>query len=209
MALLRLLRAKLGNIDAEIIIKRFEDGEGFDDYFLLLFQLLEVIDENPDGEEVYHILKLEEDAEKLVYTAEETKKKILEGEKLTANISKLIGETDAELEQWILGKILDDDTHFHGEEILFGHGDTEIAWVYAESQKKDEDDEDELEDIIDEGDTLRGNYERLKEYFTQVDEEKRKAFWEWNYDIIDTLNEKLMRIQSRIEKIWKLLGEEL
>ena len=209
MALLRLLRAKLGNIDAEIIIKRFEDGEGFDDYFLLLFQLLEVIDENPDGEEVYHILKLEEDTQKLVYTAEETKKKILEGEKLTANISKLIGETDAELEQWILGKILDDDTHFHGEEILFGHGDTEMAWVYAESQKKDEDDEDELEDIIDEGDTLRGNYERLKEYFTQVDEEKRKAFWEWNYDIIDTLNEKLMRIQSRIEKIGKLLGEEL
>jgi len=99
MALLRLLRAKLGNIDAEIIIKRFEDGEGFDDYFLLLFQLLEVIDENPDGEEVYHILKLEEDTQKLVYTAEETKKKILEGEKLTANISKLIGETDAELEQ--------------------------------------------------------------------------------------------------------------
>jgi hypothetical protein len=83
-----------------------------------------------------------------------------------------------------------------------------MAWIYAESQKE-EDDEDALEDIIDEWDTLRGNYERLKEYFTQVDEEKRKAFWEWNYDSIDTLNEKLMRIQSRIEKIGKLLGEEL
>lgn len=207
LALLRLLRAKLGNIDAEIFLKRFEEGESFEDFFTLLYKLLEVIDENPSKQEVYSVLKLEEKVESLVYSAEETKQKILEGDKVTANISSLIGETDASLEEWLLEKVLDDDTHFHGDEIHFAHGDDDMAWIYASQSQKEDDDE--LDDIIDEGDTLRGNYERLKEYFREVDEEKRQAFLEWNYDEIDIYNEKLMRIESRIEKIWKLLWEEM
>jgi hypothetical protein len=78
MALLKLLRAKLGNIDAEIFLKRFEEGEYFEDFFLLLYKLLEVVDENPKSEEIYSVLKLDEETQSVVYDAEKTKEKILE-----------------------------------------------------------------------------------------------------------------------------------
>jgi len=50
-----------------------------------------------------------------------------------------------------------------------------MAGIHAEASETEEDDED---DIIDTGDTLRGNYERLKDYFQEIEKQKRKAFLE-------------------------------
>ena len=210
MSLLRLLRLKLGNINAEEILRKFETGESFEDFFMLLYKLLEVVNEDVEWDEIYSLLDMQEETEELVVTAEETKKKILEWEELTASISSLLWDTDGKLEWEMFEKLLDDDTHFHGDEVQFAHGDTDMAWIYAESTSDDWDDEEEQEDdLIDVWDTLEWNYESLKMKFQDLDEKKRKAFWLWEYDLIDEYNEELMRIESRIIKLAKLLGEEV
>ena len=209
MSLLRLLRIKLWNIDAEKMLQKFESWESFEDFFIMLYELMEIVGENPEGKEVFSLLDDTEETQEEVISAEETKKKILEWEELTANISSLLWETDGKLEWELFEKILEDDTHFHGDEVQFAHGDTEMAWIYAENNSDNWDDDEEQEgDLIDVWDTLEWNYESLKNKFQDLDEKKRKAFWLWEYDLIDKYNEELMRIESKIIKLSKLLGEE-
>ena len=43
----------------------------------MFFELLEVITENPEGKEVFALLKLDQDIQDEVFTAEENKQKIL------------------------------------------------------------------------------------------------------------------------------------
>lgn len=208
IALLKLLRAKLGNIDAELMLRRFEEGEYFEDFFMLLFKLLEVINENPDGEEVFSTLKLLDDTEGWVLEAEATKQKILDGEKVSANIANLMGETDSDMQEGILEKILDEGTHFIGDEIHFAHNQEEVdmAWIYAETTNVQESEKDE--DIDYENMSPQTAYEMLKHQFQKIEEEKRKSFLEGDYDKIDTYNEQLLSIQSKLEKLSKLLKIE-
>ena len=206
MSLLRLLRIKLGNIDAERILQQFESCESFEDFFLMLYKLMEIVDENPNAKEIFTTLDLVEETEEEVLSAEQTKKKILKWEELTASISNLLWDTDGKLEWELLEKILDDDTHFHGEEVHFAHWDNEMAWIYAETTN--EKDEEEEDNFIDEGDTLEWNYERLKNMFHELDEKKRKAFGAGDYNAIDEYNDELITLESKIEKIAKLLGKE-
>lgn len=206
MALLRLLRLKLGNVDAERILEQFESGEIFEDFFKLLYKLLEVLDENPWSKEVFTLFETVEETEAEVMSAEQTREKILAWDRLTANISWLVGRLDGELEEGVLSKILEDDTHFHGDEVQFWHGE-DMAWVYAKTTEVQQDEEEE-DLLIDEWDTLEGNYERLKDYFHEVDDKKRKAFALWDYEAIDEYNDELIILESKIEKIAKLIGKE-
>lgn len=210
MALLKLLRAKLGNIDAKIILERFEAWENFDDYFFLLFELLEIIDENPDSEEIYSVLKLDDVIGDDVFTAEENKKKIIEWESVVMKIASLFSVWDAkneeqELEEWLLEKILDDDTDIVWEEIYFNR-EADDAWVYADGAESQIADHDEGEDERDyESMSPEVAYELLKKDFHDLEEEKRKAFLHGDYDDIDIHNEKLVRIQVRLEKLCSIL----
>lgn len=77
LALLRLLRKKLGNIDAESILERFENGETFFDFFTLIIEILEILPENPQSYEVYTVSNSLEEAEKLLSKASSTQEKIL------------------------------------------------------------------------------------------------------------------------------------
>ncbi|MDA9129033.1 hypothetical protein N9J72_00975 [Candidatus Gracilibacteria bacterium] len=214
MSLLRLLRFKLGNVDAEKILKQFEAGENFEDFFMLLYKLLEVAQENPDGAEVYSLLHTLEETEEEVVSSEQTKQKILEGEQLTASISSIMGDLDGELEGEILEKILDEETFFHGDEIQFTQTEQEMAGIYNEgaSEKLDEEEGDEEEnddEFVDAGDTLEGKYDTLKIKFQETDKLKRKAFGAGDYDAIDEYNDILISIESKMLKISKLLGREV
>ncbi len=205
IALLKLLRTKLWNVQASILLERFESGEYFEDFFLLIFELLEIINENPDGEEVFSTLKLDDDTESLVHKAEVTKEKILNGEKITANISSLIGETDSHMEWWVLEKILDEDTDLVGDELHFAREDDK-AGIYAQNTEnpEQEEEEDEYENMSPEI-----AYELLKKQFQDVEQEKRSAFLEGRYDDIDVYNDSLITLESKLEKLTKLLGVEL
>ncbi len=205
MALLRLLQMKFGIIDAQKLLKEFDQCESFTEMMLLIYRLFEVLGENNETKESFQVLEELEIIDSLIKKTENTKKKILAGEKVTAKISSLISETDSQLEEGVLEHILEEDTHFHGDEILFSHGEDEMAGVYADTVEVSQEDED---DVIDSGDTLEWNYKNLKQRFLEIEEEKRKAFLEWNYDEIDVFNKRLMQLESKIEKIGKLLGEE-
>jgi len=206
LALLRLLRLKLWNIDAAIILEKFEEGASFEDYFTLLYKLLDVLSENPDGKEKYTTLNLVEEIEADVYDAEITKEKILSWEKVTASISNLIGDTDAVLENGVLEKILEEGTDFIGDEIHFNHD--EKAGIYAEAtQAWEEEDEDSIEEDVSKL-TPSWAYAALKEQFHELDEKKRQEFLQGNYEGIDEINEELFIIQSKLEKLSRLLWYE-
>lgn len=210
MALLKLLRLKFGSVNIELLLKRFESCTSFEDFFLLLYKLFEIVEEEQETQESFYIQEKKDIVEDIFLQAEERKDKILAGEKVTAHISHIISEADTTLEQGVLEKILDSDTHFLGENIHFSHG-VESAGIYAQIQKEREEKEledEEIQEIIESDDTLQGKYEALKTYFFELDEVKRKAFLLGEYEEIDHINDKLIRLDSQIQKLSLLLGEE-
>ena len=64
-------------IDAENIMKRFEEGETFLDLFHILFELLEVLPENPQAYEVYHVSNALEQAQDALSESQSVEEKIL------------------------------------------------------------------------------------------------------------------------------------
>lgn len=209
LALLQILRVKLWNIDAQRILEKFEAGESFEDYFFLLYKLLEVIDENPSSEEIYSALKNEESIKNEVFSAEENKKKILEWESLVMSIASLFSRSESkleegELDEGLLGKILDESTDIIGEEVHFNRED-DMAGVYAETSEENasQESQDELDSM-----SPRAAYELLSLQFQRIEEEKREAFLKWEYEAIDTFNNRLLDIQVKVEKLSKILGLE-
>jgi len=77
------------------MLEKFENGESFEDYFILIYKLMEIIDENPSNEEVFTLSEIEESTTQIVYTAEENKQKILDGESLVMRIAGLFSRADA------------------------------------------------------------------------------------------------------------------
>jgi len=212
MALLKILRAKLWNIDAQILLDRFEAGENFEDFFMLLFKILEVVNEDPKGEEIYSILKLDEEITSNVFTAEENKQKILEWESLVMSIASIFSQgthelSEEELENGLLGKLLEESTDIVGEDVYFNRED-EKAWIYAESSKENNPDDETEEEIDYDAMSPITAYEMLEHQFHKIEEEKRKAFLAWNYDEIDIYNERLRIIESKLSKLSQLLGNE-
>lgn len=217
IALLRLLRAKLWNIDAKIMLERFEQGESFEDFFMLLFKLLEVVNENQDSREIFSLLNLDDDIQDEVFTAEKNKQKILAWESLVMSIASLFSRGDAkkeeqELWEWMLEKILDDTTDIVWGDVYFNRED-ENAGIYANqtppqpSPWQGEGDNEEEEEINYDNMSPEVAYEILKKQFHDTEDKKRNAFWEGRYDDIDIYNDSLLNIQSKLEKLSKLLGE--
>ncbi len=130
------------------------------------------------------------------------------------SIASLFSKSDSkseeqELADWMLEKYLDETTDVVWEDVYFNRED-ENAWIYAESASSNDDaweDEDEERDYDSMAATTA--YELLKHDFHKIEEDKRKAFLEWEYDDIDVFNDKLLGIQSKLEKLSKLLGEEI
>ncbi len=206
IALLKLLWIRFGSFDIEAVLNQFENCESFEDFFILFYKLFEVLDEDEEAQRSYHVQEEKELVVNILEDAKQKKEKILKWEKATATISSLISETDWLLEEWMLERMLDDGTHFIGNEIHFQH-EQDMAWIYAEEDEKSEDIEEENPKwLIDSGNTLEWNYEKLKEYFFELDEKKRWAFKIWDYDEIDRINDELIRVESQITKISKLLA---
>jgi hypothetical protein len=118
------------------MLERFEAGENFEDFFMILFRLLEVINESPNKEEIYSILKLDEEIQDDVFTAEENKQKILAGESLVMKIASLFSKGDgkhdeSDITDGLLDKILDESTDIVGEDVYFNR-EHENAGIYAQ-----------------------------------------------------------------------------
>jgi len=203
IALLRLLRTKLWNVQASIVLEKFEKWENFEDLFMLLFKLLEVINEDTSWEEIYSLLKLDEDIRSDVVVAEENKQKILDGESLVMKIANLFSKSEShteeeQLDEWLLAKVLDENTDIVWEDIYFNREDDK-AGIYDEwawEQRQDDEEEINYDNM-----SPRTAHEMLEHRFHAVEEKKRQAFLQWKYDDIDMFNQELLFIES---KLWKL-----
>lgn len=204
-AVLRLIRQKLWNIDADILLEKFENLDTFYDLYLLIYRLFETLDENPQSAELYQCIESQEELNTLLDKSQTNEEKILAGQKCSTRIGNLIGETDGELESGLLDALLDDATRCIWEEL---HFEETHAWVLAQGEEKQKNtqkkDEDELEEVYNHL-TPRGAYEQIKIDYANIEEEKRKAFLEGNYDLIDIYNERLFSLQKKLEKLVKLL----
>ena len=87
----------------------------------MFFEILESDTETQPSFQVQNETSVVQD---LLEEAEYRKEKILAGQQVTAKITDIISHTDTQLEAGILSHLLEDDTHFHGQEILFAHSDT-------------------------------------------------------------------------------------
>jgi len=210
LALLRLLRKKLGMIDAENIMRRFEAGETFFELFDILREILDVLPENPQSYEIYTVSRADETAQDILSESQSIEEKILSWKKLTTSLSQLIGDIDSELDSGVLTRILDESTDFVGEDIYF-RSESEDAWIFSDgkkSQESDDEDEDEEEKKYEQL-SPRWAFETIKEDFLELDREKTKAFLEGRYDDIDLYNERLFMMQKKLEKLALILWEEL
>jgi len=192
------------------MLEKFEAWENFEDFFMLLFKLLEVVNEDPNSEEIYSILKLDEEIQDDVFTAEENKQKIIAWESIVMKIASLFSkwvhkDSGEELEDGILDKLLDESTDIIWEDIYFNR-EQENAWIYAESSESGNWDKEEEIDY----DSISPQvaYEMLEHQFYSVEEEKRRAFLSGDYDGIDVYNEKLLVIESKLWKLCKVLWIE-
>lgn len=79
-------------------MQRFENCRNFEDFFRLLYELFDILEENPQKEEIYQVLSDETSLKSLVFTAEKTQEKILAGESIIARISQLFSHHDAKME---------------------------------------------------------------------------------------------------------------
>lgn len=211
LALLKLLRMKLWNIEAEKILQRFEEGECFEDYFMILFRLLEVLDENPSKKEIHQVLENIDELDSQVHKAEETKNKILVGESLIMNIAWLLWLIDTKIHEKgidveLLEKVLDTSTDIVWDEIHFNReSDEEMAWIYAETSESLEED-DEYKELNYASPEV--SYEILSRKFHKTEEKKRRAFAEGRFDDIDLYNEELLVLETKLEKLLKIFEIE-
>ena len=79
-------------------MKQFDTLENFQDYFLLLYRLFEILGEDTEVEKVFVQEEKKQVLRHLLETASQRKKKILAGEQVTAKVTELISQTDAALE---------------------------------------------------------------------------------------------------------------
>lgn len=132
-------------------MRKFEEGESFEDYFMILYKLLEVLDENPYSEEIYQLLAIEDEIQSDVFSAEENTQKILQGDFLVTKIASLFAKSDAKAEEsqaddGILEKLLDESTDIVGEDIYFNRPENHSG-IYAHGKDEQEDGEENEEDF--------------------------------------------------------------
>jgi 2-phospho-L-lactate transferase/gluconeogenesis factor (CofD/UPF0052 family) len=143
--------------------------------------------------------------------AEENKEKILFSEEKIIEVSEILEENDKILEESSLEELLWDDVDLVWKKFIKRtitqlnsiSEEKEINnWIYDENI---EDDEKELEEekIID----LEEYYENLKIIVEELEIKKKKIFLNWDYDLLDDLNDELLIILVKLKKVWILLWD--
>jgi adenylate kinase family enzyme len=142
--------------------------------------------------------------EEIWIEAEDNKEKILFSEENTIKANKLLEEW----EKYILWESLDE---LLGENVDLVWGNfikrnIKInSWILNQSDNTSEGEDDNEEEIeVD----LEEYYEELKNEFEHLEKKKNKLFLEWNYDVLDDINDELLEIIVKLEKVSKILWLE-
>lgn len=195
ISFLKLYRLKYCGIDINEILKKIENSEDLDSLVNLLIKFFEELRQNPQLQKDYVVLDEVEETEKIISEAEDNKLKSIFTEEKIIKASSVLEEVEKKLTNKDLEKILSDEV-----DLIWWNLIDRNVWVFAEAIAEKQEQIEEVEE-----DYLIKKFEELKQEVFELDEEKRKMFLVWDYDKIDELNEKLIEVTKKIEKMKKLL----
>ena len=199
IAFLKLYRLKYSWIDINSILNRIDSMDDLDEMINLLLKFFEQLKQNPQLEDDYIIWEEIEEVEELWIEAEENKEKILFSEKNTLKANEILEKTEKKLWEQDLENLLWDNVDLVWYEFVLRNS-PHLASPLEDRDLTEEEDE-ELEEEID----LEEYYEELKLEYEELEKKKMKLFLEWNYDELDLINDELLNLLVKLEKIQKLL----
>ncbi len=198
IAFLKLYRLKYSWIDIDKIIQKIESLDDLDEMISLLLKFFEVLKQNPKLEDDYIIWEEVEEIEQEITESEENKQKILFLEKNTLKANEILEKTEKTLGEKNLENLLSEWVDLVWENFVLRNIDD---WIKAENDNLWEEEDEELDEEVD----LEKYYEELKLEYEELEKKKMKLFLEWNYDELDLINDELLKLLVKLEKLEKLL----
>ncbi len=207
IAFLKLYRLKYSWIDITKILNKIDSLDDIDEMISLLLKFFEVLKQNPKLEEDYIIWEEIEEVEEIKTEAEENKEKILFLEKNTIKVNDIFEKVDKKLSKQELDELLDEEVDLLWNE--FKKRTITHAWILndnlsQESWEQEDNEEDENLEEID----IEEYYEELKNKQEKLEKKKIKLFLNWEYDKLDELNDELLKLMVKMEKLDKILEEK-
>jgi len=193
IALLKLLRIKYSWFNIDELIKKIDSMQDFESMFKLIIKLIDIIPENNELLEKFSLKEEVDNIDEVITEAESNKEKILFLEESTIKICEIIDKGDKKLEKKILEKILDEDTNIIWEDMIFREekGQNIMDLFHTKGRKKSDDEEEDLEEV----------YKKLKIQFNLLEKKKQKLFASWDFDSLDSINDEILKIMIKLEKI--------
>lgn len=198
---LKLYRLKYSGLDINSIIKKIESLDDLDSMINLLLKFFEQLKDNPSLASDYTVLDDIDEVSELFTQAEENKEKVLFNEQKTIKASKILEAWDKKISLKNLDDILSDNLDLVWENFVVRELS---AWIKADWEDLDNNEEDEEETESD----LYEKFEELKEEFSELDKKKLSLFLTWDYDWLDLINEEILSLTIKLEKISALLWLE-
>lgn len=205
---LKLYRLKYSWIDITHIINEIDSLDDLNSMISLLLKFFEQLKQNPSLSQDYIVSDEIDEVAEVFTEAEENKEKVLFLEKNTIKASSILEAWDQDMSLKNLDDLLQKNVDLVGN-IFISRSNEEIDdWIKAESQNIDIDEDEEDEEWDSEEVDLVLYFEKLKQEFWELDKRKTKLFLEWNYDELDLLNDDLLNLTIKMQKVSKLLWIE-
>ena len=200
IAFLKLYRLKYSGIDINEIIRKIENLDDLDSMISLLLKFFEQLKQNPVLQKDYVVSDEVDEVESIVNEAEDNKQKSIFNETTTIKASQILEEIENKLTSSDLEKILSDKI-----DLVWGNFiDREVSEKNKILVQKEKLEKQKEEKELDKEDLMK-IFEETKQEIFELEEQKRNMFLTWEYDKIDALNDKLIEIMKKLEKLKKLL----
>ncbi len=204
IAFLKLYRLKYSWIDIDKIIERINTIDDFDEFINLIIKYFEVLKQNPNLQKDFIISEDIDEVNAIWEEAEENKQKILFSEKNTIKVNELLENTEKKLTKNELEDLLWEDVDLIWNE--FRNRISINAWILNKNNNiSNEDWEDEEDEELNEDIDIEEYYEDLKWEYEQLEKRKSKSFSKWDYEQLDKINNELLDLMIKLEKIQKIL----
>jgi len=207
IAFLKLYRLKYSGIDITEILNKIDSLEDLDSMINLLLKFFEQLKENPVLQKDYIISYEIEKVEEIWVEAEENKEKLLFFEEKIIKVSSIIEKWEKLITWNDLDELLSSEVDLIWNEFvkrdssdLISPKRREIATNILYKDNEDEDEE-ELEKEVD----LEEYYQELKNNLDEIEKKKSKLFLDWNYDLLDEINDEILELIIKLEKVSKLM----
>ena len=192
IAFLKLNNLKFSGIDINEVLRKLESLDDFDVMFNLILKYFEELKNNPNLQKDFLASSDLEEAENLVNEAEDNKQKSIFTEENIVKATSIIEETEKKLTVEDLEKILIDEVDLVWWNFIH-------RWVLSDKIEEEKESKEVQEE------DLMKMFEELKEKVFEIDKEKRKMFLTGEYEKIDALNDELIEVLKKLEKLKKLL----